>query len=146
MTTRGRERLTDEIPGLVVDEDETTQLPNRIVSRRPGTPLSDSSPDEEVAVRRFLRSRGDLWNLTGSDVDGVEVRSVSRTGLKTVRLVQRVDGVEVFDSEVTVALNADNKVLSVVGQFFPGADDARQRGRSASARTPEESIARPRST
>jgi extracellular elastinolytic metalloproteinase len=142
VTTRGRERLADEIPGLVVDEDETTQLPNRIVSRRPGTPLSDSSPDEEVAVRRFLRSRGDLWNLTGLDVDGVEVRSVSRTGLKTVRLVQRVDGVEVFDSEVTVALNADNEVLSVVGQFFPGADGARKRGRSASARTPEESIAR----
>jgi extracellular elastinolytic metalloproteinase len=140
--TRSRERLADEIPELVVEEDETTQLPNRIVSRQPGIPLSDSSPDEEVAVRRFLRSRGDLWNLTGADVDGVEVRSVSRTGLKTVRLVQRIDGVEVFDSEVTVALNPANEVLSVVGQLFPGAGGARQRRRSIDARSPEESIAR----
>lgn len=141
-TTRERERMAGEVPGLVVDEDETTQLPHRIVSRRPGTSLSEPSPNEEVAVDRFLHNRGDLWNLTGADVDAVEVRSVSRTGLKTVRLVQRVDGVEVFDSEVAVALNPANEVLSVVGQFFPGTDGARQRGRSADARTPEESIAR----
>jgi extracellular elastinolytic metalloproteinase len=142
VTTQGRERLVAEIPGVVVDEDETTRLPNRISSHQPGTRLSPPSESEGVAVRQFLQRRGDLWNLREEDAESVEVRSVSRAGLKTVRVVQRVEGVEVFDSEVTVALNADNEVLSVVGQFFPGADGARRRERSTGARTPEESIAR----
>src|SRR6185437_6526261 len=48
--------------------------------------------------------------------------------LKTVNLVQRAEGTEVFSSDVTVAVNADNEVLTVSGQFFPGASQSGDRG------------------
>jgi extracellular elastinolytic metalloproteinase len=138
----GRNRLAAEFPDVVIEVDETTQLPNRIVSRQPESRLSGRASSAEEAAQQFLQDRRDVWNLAPEDVATVEVRSVSRAGLKTVRLVQRVDGVEVFGSEVTVAVTDDNEVSAVVGQLFPGVDDAARRARSAQARTTEDAIAR----
>lgn len=144
VTTAGRERLAADVPGLAIEEDETTGLPNMIASRRADARLSSPASSPEDAVEEFVRSRRDVWSLTPEDAAAVDVRSVSRAGLRTVRLLQRVDGVEVFDSEVTVAVTADNEVVSVAGQFFPGVDGARARqsSQSADARGAEEAIAR----
>ena len=38
-----------------------------------------------------------------------------------MNLVQRVDGVEVFNSDTTGAVNARNEVIAIAGQFFHGA-------------------------
>ena len=72
------------------------------------------------------------------------MRSISRAGLKTAQLFQSVDGVEVFDSDVTVALDDGNSVISLSGQLFPGAGAAARADREAraAARTPVEAIAR----
>jgi hypothetical protein len=51
--------------------------------------------------------------------------------MKTVNLVQRVEGKEVFNSDVTAALGPSNEVLAVSGQFFPGAGESRVRSRAA---------------
>ncbi|HKS30624.1 MAG TPA: M36 family metallopeptidase [Pyrinomonadaceae bacterium] len=131
----------------------------------------------EGAVTQFLEQRGDLWNLTPEDTATIEVVSVSqprsvaasdsskRSGrgssrsasggsdfnignLKTVNLVQRVEGKEVFNSDVTAAVNADNEVVSMAGQFFPGAgaesarSKAASRGAGAGLTPEEEAIAR----
>jgi extracellular elastinolytic metalloproteinase len=144
ITTAGRERLVADVPDLAIEEDETTGLPNLIASRGVEARLSPPASSPEAAVREFVDSRRDVWSLTPEDAAAVDVRSVSRAGLQTVRLLQRVDGVEVFDSEVTVAVTPANELVSVAGQFFPGVDGARsrQRSRSADARGPEEAIAR----
>lgn len=67
-------------------------------------------------------------------------------GLTTVNLVQRVGGIEVFNSDVTAAVNANNEVISVAGQFFAGAGEAPVTSRLAARKTvflaPEEAIAR----
>ena len=126
-------------------------------------------------MTEFLRSRGDLWNLSDDDVNTIEVVSVSRPRSEAeadrhvgrggasararaerdlhstwrisrpVNLIQRVEGKEVFNSDVTAAVDANNEVISVSGQFFPGAARLKQgRGRDAQARptlqnvTPEE--------
>ena len=68
------------------------------------------------------------------------VTSVSGTRLRTAHLVQRVDGVEVFNSDVTAAISADNEVLTVAGQFFPGAAEAGRADRAAGI-TPQQAIA-----
>lgn len=66
-------------------------------------------------------------------------------GLTTVNLVQRVGGIEVFNSDVTAAVNADNQVISVAGQFFAGVDEAPARSRMEARESTfpaEEAVAR----
>jgi Zn-dependent metalloprotease len=89
--------------------------------------MAAAAPD--IAAAGFVRDRADLWELTEDDVATVEVQPVSRRGLRTVRLLQRVGGVEVFNSDVTVAVNADNEVFAVAGQLFRGAATMHQRAR-----------------
>jgi extracellular elastinolytic metalloproteinase len=134
-----------QLPNLVISRQPAARL-----SRGgPATP--------ESAVLDFIRNRSDLWNLSAADTATIEVVSVSQprsdaqaeaaptgrgartrarrssespfniSNLKTVNLVQRADGKEVFNSDVTVAVNADNEVLTVSGQFFPGASQRNER-------------------
>ena len=143
--TRGHRSLLQAVPDLVVEYDPTTQLPNRVVTQQPTTRLSlrrGGSPEE--AVRDFVENRGDLWNLTPEDVATVEVVSVSRKGLSTVNLLQRVEGKEVFNSDVTAAVSPANEVISLAGQLFPGAaaSNTRTRARAAVATSEEEAIAK----
>ena len=112
---------------------------------------------------QFIQSQSDLWNLSPADAGTIEVVSVSQPkdqpdaaggkpaggtrarsrgrsespfnlgNLKTVNLVQRVEGKEVFNSDVTAAVNANNEVISVAGQFFPGASDTATTARARMA-------------
>jgi hypothetical protein len=75
MPTTGRERLSADVPDLVIEEDETTGLPNRIVSRQPDARLSTPTPSAEDAARQFVQDRRDVWNLTSEDAAPVQVRS-----------------------------------------------------------------------
>jgi hypothetical protein len=121
----GEDRLAAAVGDLQVDHDEATGLPNRVAGMTPGARLSaETVASPESAVGRFVAEHGDLWLLSPQDAEGVELTSVSGTRLRTAHLVQRVDGVEVFNSEVTAAISADNLVVSVAGQFFPGAAEA----------------------
>ena len=143
LETAGRDRLSEDVPDLVVDYDEATQLPNFVASREPAARLSTSPADSpEDAVTQFIQDRGDLWNLALEDAATVEVVSVSRKGLNTVNLIQRVEGKEVFNSDVTAAVSPDNEVISVAGQLFPGTAAASPEARTATATSEEEAIAK----
>jgi len=143
LETAGRDRLSEDVPDLVVDYDEATQLPNFVASREPAARLSTSPADSpEDAVTQFIQDRGDLWNLALEDAATVEVVSVSRKGLNTVNLIQRVEGKEVFNSDVTAAVSPDNEVISVAGQLFPGTAAASPEARAATATSEEEAIAK----
>jgi extracellular elastinolytic metalloproteinase len=134
-----RRRLAQSVQGLAVDYDEATQLPNLVASQTPGVAMSQPSEvAPEVAVTRFIEDQRGLWGLSQGDVAAVEVVSVSRKGMPSVRLIQRMDGIEVFNSDVTVGIDQRNAVLSVSGQLFPGvarspARSARQAGIAAEA-------------
>lgn len=141
--TAGHRRLSADVPDLVVEYDEATQLPNRVVSRQPAARLSRSrGGSPEGAVTQFVQDRGDLWNLTPQDAATVEVVSVSRKGLNTVNLIQRVEGKEVFNSDVSAAVSSNNEVISLAGQLFPGAAAVSNRARAAAATSAEEAIAK----
>jgi extracellular elastinolytic metalloproteinase len=123
-------RLAQSIQSLAVEHDQATQLPNLIASRTPGVALNQPSAVEpDVAVTRFIKDQRELWGLSEEDAAAVEVVAVSRKGLRSVRLIQRLDGMEVFNSDVTVGIDQHGAVLSVSGQFFPGV--ARSPARSA---------------
>jgi extracellular elastinolytic metalloproteinase len=104
-----------------------------------------------------VQAHADLWELSDRDAATIEVVSTSQplggagdrgrggrrravastfdvSRLKTVNLVQRVDGVEVFNSETTAGVNAAHEVVAVAGQFFQGAASTTARSRAARAR------------
>jgi hypothetical protein len=105
---------------------------------------------------QFIRNRSDLWNFAPEDLGTIEVVSVSEpssefmaaarnetesdfniNNLKTVNLVQRIDEKEVFNSDVTAAVNVNNEVISVAGQFFPGASESAVNSRARIIDNPE---------
>lgn len=136
--TLGHSNLRVEMPDVQVIYDDATQLPKRVTVPEPASGESLAAADSpENAVREFLQTRSSLWNLSPEDADTVEVVSVSRSGLPTVQLIQRVEGKEVFNSEVRAAVSLDNHVISVTGQLFPGAGAAGAQALAAPA-TPEE--------
>lgn len=123
---------------------------------------SGAASDPATAVNAFLQERRDLWNMSAADTATIEVVSVSqpqdqpepeggttRSGrsrgasaedspfslnnVKTVNLMQRVEGREVFNSDVSATLNQNNEVVTVSGQFFPGAGASGTRGQARSA-------------
>ena len=117
---------------------KSTQNPIRVGTRSAGGRLSmQPAESPQAAVRQFVGERADLWQLSDQDVGTVEVVSVSSKGIPTVRMIQKVDGVEVFQSDMTAAVAPDNKVVSVAGQLFrsAGAESTRSAARAATARS-----------
>lgn len=138
-------RLARDAEDLALDLDEATQNPNRLSVQQPEgrlTERAEASP--EAATLGFIAERADLWGLNEEDLATVEVVSVSRKGLPTVRLIQKSGGVEVFQSEMTAAVGADNRVVSLAGQFFAEAAGAPAQAaeRGAGATPAETAIAR----
>ncbi|MEQ1762150.1 MAG: M36 family metallopeptidase, partial [Pyrinomonadaceae bacterium] len=159
----------EAIKGVDVQYDEATQVPCLVVPKRPTARLAARMPGTpESAVTEFVLSRAELWGLQDEDTATIEVVSVSepkgepstsagpggresrpssRTGsafnvgnLRTVNMLQRVEGREVFNSEVTGAVNLKNEVVSVAGQFFLGAGAANTRSRAKSLATAQSTL------
>jgi hypothetical protein len=143
--TVGHRRLSADIPDVQVDYDDATQLPNRVSCRTPTVPLSRTaaaSPD--AAAREFIEERRDLWEMTTDDAANVDVVAVSQRVMPTVRLIQRVEGKEVFGSDVMVTVSPDNRVMTVAGMLFSGtgAGDTRSRARAVTVTSAEAAIAK----
>jgi hypothetical protein len=138
----GIRRISEELPSLTIDVDEITGAATRVASADPTARLTAPAASAEDAVGELVQSRGDLWGLSDDDATTVEVKAVSRAGLPVVRLGQRVNGVEVFDSEVTAALTGANEVMAISGQFFPGTQEAARRRSAAPGATVEMAVAR----
>lgn len=132
---------------LTLSYDDATGLPNRVVIAAPtGRTARAAAATAEQAAEQFVAERGELWRLSAADAAGIEVTGVSGSGLRTVQLLQRVNGTEVFNSDVTAAVGPANQLVAVAGQFFPGAAaTAAARGFAAAeapATSTEQAIAR----
>ncbi len=132
---RGVARLTADVQDLAVHLDEATQMPVSIQIKTAARSMSARTADSpEAAAQQFVHARADLWNLSDADANTLEVGSVSLQGLPTVQLVQRMNGVDVFQGEIKASVDANNNVLSLTGQAFAGAGaSAPRRSRSARA-------------
>jgi hypothetical protein len=120
--------MAAEVPSVAVHLDEATQNPVQVTTAQAAGRISSrAAASPEAAATQFVRDRADLWQLSDQDVRTVDVVSVSTKGLPTVRMIQKVGGVEIFQSEMTALLGTDNRVVSVAGQLFHGAATAPQR-------------------
>src|SRR5262249_16639170 len=121
-------RMAAKVPSLAVHLDEATQNPVQVTASDVAGRISTrAAASPEVAARQFVKDNADLWQLNNQDVDPLNVVSVTTQGLPIVRMVQKVGGVEVFQSDMTAALGTDNSVVSITGQLFHGAAAAPQR-------------------
>ncbi len=116
----GVRRLAVAVPDLDVSYDDSTGLPVQLTTASGVRWGSDAATAVDAATT-FVDEHADVWDLASPDVGTVEIRSVSTRGLRVVRLAQRVDGVEVFGSGVTLGLDARNGVVASRGQLFRGA-------------------------
>ena len=132
-------RMTAEVPNLEVHFDEATHNPVQVVvtgAVRARGLSKRAAPSPETAARQFVQDRADLWQLDDRDVGTVDVVSVSTTrSANCRRRLQKVDGVEVFQSDMTAAVARNNRVVSVSGTAVSGgyADPTRAAARAASA-------------
>lgn len=144
--TPGHQRLAAVAPTAAVNYDDVTHMPVQVMTGAPaarlGAGAAPMSVDPDQAALAWVKQWRDLWNLTDADADTVEVVAVSRTGLPTVRLIQRVSGKEVFNSDMSVALTPGNEVVGSSGQFFKGAAAAAPAAGRAATTPAEEAIAK----
>ncbi len=108
---------------IKVHLDIATLRPRLISFQRAGVksmlPLIDLPREDGIRLIKELKG---LWDLTDTDIENIKVKSVSRKGLNVTRLIQRINGVDVFGSETSIAFNKDRQVVSLSGQFFCGSD------------------------
>src|SRR5262249_41358351 len=75
-------------------------------------------------VLDFIRSHPDVYGLTSADLNGLHClgESTSRvTGIRMIRIEQRVNGFAVFQSDTRFVLDRDGRLIRSVGLLVPNA-------------------------
>ena len=75
-------------------------------------------------VLDFVRAHADVYGLTPADISGLHFLGESRsraTGLRMVRVEQRVNGLSVFQSDTRFVLDREGRLIRSVGLLVPGA-------------------------
>ena len=114
------ERLRAAAPSATVRFSAVTAAPESVSGgKRPLSPPM-AGPGIEV-VRSFLHAHKALYGLTDGEIDALQLlgESVSPSGLRMVRVEQRVDGRTVFQSETRFILDAEGRVWRSLGRLVP---------------------------
>ncbi len=116
------ERLRVQAPGANARFSEITAAPE-IVSgeRRALSAPAPGRPGIDI-VRDFLRTNRALYGLTSEEIDGLHFigESVSpKSGLRMVRVEQRIDGHPIFQSETRFILDREGRVWRSLGLLVP---------------------------
>src|SRR5215216_3863241 len=114
-------------PEMVSGDREPLSAP---VSGRPGIDI----------VRDFLRANSALYGLTGADIDALHFlgESVSPdSGLRMVRVEQRINGLPVFQSETRFILDREGRVWRSLGLLVPSGATAPVPSRQPKVSAPE---------
>jgi subtilisin-like proprotein convertase family protein len=80
-------------------------------------------PGVDIALE-FVRAHPDVYGLTPADINGLRFIGESRsrvTGIRMVRVEQRVNGLPVFGSETRFVLDREGRLIRSVGLLVPGA-------------------------
>jgi extracellular elastinolytic metalloproteinase len=110
------------MPELLVSRDAATGALRSVYN--PAGALTGPHPGEEpldVALS-FLRGHADLLGLSQADLAEIEVTDVvpsEASGAVHLYLRQQADGLPVYNGQIQVHLDAENRVLSVSNDFLP---------------------------
>jgi uncharacterized repeat protein (TIGR01451 family) len=117
------DRLRQTAPEARVQLSAATAAPEVVWSPRGAiSPAAPGRPGIDVA-REFLRANGDLYGLSAEQIGGLRAlgESKSRSGLRMVRVEQRLDGLLVFQSETRFILDRNGRVWRSLGILVPQA-------------------------
>jgi uncharacterized repeat protein (TIGR01451 family) len=115
--------LRQTAPAARVQLSAATAAPEVVSSGRGA--ISPPSPGRAGidVVRTFLRANSDLYGLSSAQIGDLHAlgESVSRNGLRMVRVEQRIGGLPVFQSETRFILDRDGRVWRSLGILLPQA-------------------------
>ncbi|HEU5181011.1 MAG TPA: M36 family metallopeptidase [Candidatus Polarisedimenticolia bacterium] len=113
-------------PGVEVRRSSAVGGAERVRSLRGRLTEGASGHPAAQTVLTFLHDQATTYGLDSRQADELEVlgESVSRdSGLKMVRLRQRVRGLPVFQSETRAILDREGRLVATVGGLVPGIQD-----------------------
>ena len=116
------ERLRVQAPGATARFSEITAAPEMVSGER--GPLSAPAPGRPGidVVRDFLRANKALYGLTTEEIEDLHFIGESASpasGLRMVRVEQRIDGRPVFQSETRFILDREGRVWRSLGLLVP---------------------------
>jgi uncharacterized repeat protein (TIGR01451 family)/fimbrial isopeptide formation D2 family protein len=126
--------LKRTMPGLEVKLSNLTGGPESV--RNKAGALTGAAPgrSSEEIVRGFLKQNGGIYGLSADDVADLAALGDSpggSSGLRMLRMEQRIDGFPVFQSETRFLLDRDGRLFKSVGLMVPHARAAAAQSRSA---------------
>ncbi|MBV9494812.1 MAG: M36 family metallopeptidase [Acidobacteria bacterium] len=111
------------IPGLEARLSQFTAGPELV--RNASGPLTAASfANDDTIVRGFLRENANLYGLSSADLNDLVTLGDSpggASGLRMLRLEQRIDGRPIFQSETRFLIDRFGRLISSVGRLFPQA-------------------------
>ena len=122
--------LATRVPSLQVSRDDISRLPVMVLSYRPGTflatPASKASTTPEAEARAFFRANKALWAMTEGDLATLRARYVTSPegGATIVKFDQYIGGIQLFDTEIAVALTKENEIAGVSGRMYGNVEAA----------------------
>jgi len=103
-------------PSGVVRMDAVTGRP-RYVARLGGSLTAPSDADPGTVAQRWLAAHAGLYGLDAGELDDLAQtdRYTAPGGLTTIHWHQRVGGLEVVNEELAAAIDADGRLMQVIG-------------------------------
>ena len=116
--------LKQSLPGADIRVSNLTGAPRMVIV--PGGSLTGPSPGTSSAniALDFLSRHGDAFGLSGDDLTDLTTLGDSAggsSGLRMLRMEQRIDGRPIFQSETRFLLTRDGSLTAILGQMIPSA-------------------------
>lgn len=134
------EGLRKTAPSASARFSPITAAPEMVSGDREPLSAPDSGRPGIDIVRDFLRANSALYGLTGDDIDALHFlgESVSPdSGLRMVRVEQRINGLPVFQSETRFLLDREGRVWRSLGLLVPSGATAPVPARQTKVSAPE---------
>ncbi len=110
-------------PRLCIEWDEETGVPSALRGSlsSPSAPVGAQSVEDaaRAAAYGFLQRHRAIYRLQSATREFPGSRVVSDEAGTTVRVFQMHQGIEVYDGELSIALDAQNRVTQVLGRYRP---------------------------
>jgi hypothetical protein len=130
-------------PSLTIELSPETRLP-RILRNAAGA-LTEAAPGRSGAeiTRDYVERNRALFGLSQADLGDLAVLGDSpggSSGMRMVRIEQRVDGIPVFQSESRFLMDRDGRLTKALPMFVPAAREAARAGRTGRVMTAGEAV------
>src|SRR5262249_55048695 len=115
-------KLRKTMPGLEVKLSNLTGAPTVVINKSGALTAAAPGLSSEAIVRDFLQENGALYGLSAADLSDLVVLGDSpggSSGLRMLRMEQRIDGRPVFQSETRFLLDREGRLVESLGVMIP---------------------------